>query len=328
MSKESDRKILSATLLGSYLWSLAGCVVDPVTPTPIAAKTIFPITSPVEIMTDATEEPLATETPEPTPTEPLVQIFPWDLLSDLRPVRQHLRGETSPAPSQTVISHFSETAPEKKIILPPGTIFSRLPVKNGLFFLTIDDQVEISVLNNYLSELDTLGIRATFFFPTDYILLLSKVAPGTLNRLLQKHDLGMHGKNHEAFSKITTLTEARNLYSQMRADYFKATGKQPWLERKPYGDLGNAEQARWLTEIIGPENNLVFAQWSLSLGDGAASIDSDYEISQMRILTPGTILLSHDTKKVTRDTLPVLMAIARSKGLESAKLSDIITISK
>lgn len=223
--------------------------------------------------------------------------------------------------------------PDGRLAVSPGTIIKgAIPTKENKFAMTWDDAGDPRRLKDFLDFLDSLKVRGTFFFPAKFI---SENPDLIRNVEARGHDVGLHGWDHEPFSKIQTLEEAENIFDRNVAVYIGVLGHRPIFERMPYGDYGNAEHQKWLTNILGPKYGLVFPHWSTSLGDGDKQYGVDpsklpqirlEELEVIRKLVRGDYVLSHWMAICTKDNLPELIGIARQRGLESVTFGEMVVV--
>jgi peptidoglycan/xylan/chitin deacetylase (PgdA/CDA1 family) len=204
-------------------------------------------------------------------------------------------------------------------LLAGEVIFYRsCPTEQPVVALTFDDGPTPNLTPVVLDILKEYQMKATFFVLGPKVkqnaeLLKRAVAEG--------HEIGNHTWRHAHLTKLSPeeVTEELNKTSQAIED---ATGKKPVLCRPPFLDSDGELDGR------------IFHEFGMKVI--ACSVDSldwrdrDAELALKNIVekvTPGAIILCHETEPTTVKALPEILAALKAKGLRSVTVSELIAIS-
>jgi peptidoglycan/xylan/chitin deacetylase (PgdA/CDA1 family) len=100
----------------------------------------------------------------------------------------------------------------------------------------------------------------------------------------------------------------------------KATGLQPRLFRPPYGVATPALQKAVKA------GRYIAVGWNIRSWDTVAG-DPDQLLERiMRSLKPGSILLMHDTKRITADLISTLIHRLQADGYEIVRLDKLLNL--
>ncbi len=103
----------------------------------------------------------------------------------------------------------------------------------GHVALTFDDGPDPASTPEFLSALDSLGWRATFFMLGDMV----RRAPGLAAEVAGAgHEIGIHGDRHRSQIRLTSRSVTDD-FERARAAIHDATGVAPEWFRPPYGTL-------------------------------------------------------------------------------------------
>lgn len=185
--------------------------------------------------------------------------------------------------------------------------------------LTFDDGPGPDATPRVLDELERLDVRATFF------VLGAEVRrePELARRILAGgHELGLHGFAHPRYDLISP-EQARTDLEQGLEAIESATGVRPTWFRPPYGKL--SETSHQVCRSL--DLDVVYwSAWGLDWeAIGAEAIAAEVT----RALTPGTIVLLHDTARYgrrssaapTAEALRAIVARGREMGLRWTTLA-------
>jgi peptidoglycan-N-acetylglucosamine deacetylase len=165
-------------------------------------------------------------------------------------------------------------------------------VKGHRAVLTFDDGPGPDATPRVLGELDQLDVRATFF------LLGAEVcrAPELARRIVAGgHELGLHGFAHPRYDELNTSQARADLEQGLEA-IEAATGIRPTWFRPPYGKLSASSHQLCLSMNL---NIVYWSAWGLDWeAIGSEAIGGEV----LADLTPGAIVLLHDTARYGRRT--------------------------
>jgi peptidoglycan/xylan/chitin deacetylase (PgdA/CDA1 family) len=190
--------------------------------------------------------------------------------------------------------------------LPRRLFLTRGPARTGSVCLTFDDGPDPAVTPLVLDQLDTLGVKATFFV----IGHKAAMHPEILKRIAADgHAIGHHSYTHSDPAK----TSARVLALEIdRTDRLlvQVTGHKSKLFRPPWGKLGGGKLLRvW-------RHRKCVVLWNSDPRDGKlGSTEALVAWFDSNPINAGDIVLLHDDCPHTPGALPALVASARSRGL-------------
>lgn len=186
--------------------------------------------------------------------------------------------------------------------------------------LTFDDGPGPDATPAILSQLDQLGVRATFFLLGQEVIREPEIARKIA---AAGHEIGLHGHSHLRLDKVSPRTALRDLRDGLHAT-IEVTGQRPRWFRPPYGRLSEASLALALAL------DLRVAYWSSWGLDWEEATAAQIEAEVCSGLDAGAIVLLHDTPKFGRRTSATSTALAlqaivergRSQHLSWKKLSE------
>jgi peptidoglycan/xylan/chitin deacetylase (PgdA/CDA1 family) len=134
----------------------------------------------------------------------------------------------------------------------------------------------------------------------------------------QGHILGNHSYGHSFwFDFLSAKKMARELQETDQA-LRKVTGLPPRFFRPPYGVTNpNLNRAVMAGQYIP-------VGWNIRSWDTVAKDEKKFLEHIMRSLKPGSIILLHDTKKITADSLGLLIRRIREEGYQIVRLDKLL----
>lgn len=191
----------------------------------------------------------------------------------------------------------------------------------GHVALTFDDGPDPRSTPAFLSALDDLGVRATFFVLGEHVAHAPELARETA-RL--GHELAVHGWNHDRPWRPSPRREARRLAAAARA-VAEVSGAPPTWYRPPYGIL-TGDRA-----LAARRAGLRTVLWSAWGRDWAAdATPGSVLVTLLADLRGGGTVLLHDSDRqsapdswrATLGALPALVSACRAAGLTVGPLRD------
>lgn len=214
--------------------------------------------------------------------------------------------------------------------LKPGDFVTRGPQTAKRIALTFDDGPGPHT-DEYLALLDRYGAKATFFMLAEQV----KHRPKTAKEVRARgHEIASHTYNHVNYLKRYRANAAEGeeravekTRAELVADMNKsrqiieeATGAKLRLLRMPHG-----VDRPWVKEAA-KATGFILANWTYG-GDWVSRPEPELELSYLKAIKPGAILLLHDggsrREKSLRLTEAVLKA-ARDEGYEIVVLSELL----
>jgi peptidoglycan-N-acetylglucosamine deacetylase len=191
-----------------------------------------------------------------------------------------------------------------------------LAPRGGRIAITFDDGPDPDATPAVLDALEAAGAPATFFFVGEQVEAHPELAREVGGR---GHAVGLHSHRH---TRQDDLADVGADYDAVSAAVKSATGVETLLYRPPYGRFSEASYAECLRRQITP---FYWSGWGCDWEPIPAGRIADVAV---RDLTPGTILLLHDSARYayrdsalpTAEALPEILAAARERGLEPVTL--------
>jgi peptidoglycan/xylan/chitin deacetylase (PgdA/CDA1 family) len=179
--------------------------------------------------------------------------------------------------------------------------------------LTFDDGPDPDATPAVLDALAAGGVHAVFFLVGEQV----EAHPEIARRIADDgHAIALHGYRHVEHEELGA--EARADLERGAGAIVAATGVEPRLFRPPYGRFSEASYT------AARELGLTPVYWS-GWGFDWEPIPADrIAETAIRDLTPGTILLLHDSPRYayrpsaapTAEALPAILAAMKERGLE------------
>jgi peptidoglycan/xylan/chitin deacetylase (PgdA/CDA1 family) len=184
--------------------------------------------------------------------------------------------------------------------------------------LTFDDGPHPDWTPRVLAALDAAEAPATFFCLGRNVRDHAAIHRSSLGR----HELANHTYEHPDLARFA-YERCRDEISRTTAEIEKAWGTTPTLFRPPYGHLGGA------AVLAAAELGLTTVLWSAQAREDVVAADPDGIVEDIAsVVSPGSILLAHDTGSADRlttiDRLPRIIDRLRGDGYELVTVSTLL----
>lgn len=158
--------------------------------------------------------------------------------------------------------------------------------------------------------------QATFFLIGQNVVNMPEVVKRT-------HDLGFEIGNHTwAHPNLTTIgaDQVRTELTKTSAAISEVTGEPVTLMRPPYGSYNQSVSS------MSGELGLGLVHWTTSPEDWDPNNRTPEKIAQLTLqrVTPGSIILMHDTHTWTVDAAPAIIDGLRAQGYELVTVSELV----
>ncbi|MBO9727689.1 MAG: polysaccharide deacetylase family protein [Chitinophaga sp.] len=216
------------------------------------------------------------------------------------------------------------------IFLPP-TIHGAMNIEAGFFMkvwckadttekvvaLSFDDGPDAIYTPQILDILQQQEVPAAFF-------CIGKNIRGN-EHLLKRiyadgHVIGNHTYSHDFWFDMKLSGNMLTDMQQMDAVTVHATGLTPRLFRPPYG-VTNPNLARAVKA-----GNYLPVGWNIRSLDTVAKDETELLNRILERLTPGAVILLHDTRKITADILPQLIQGIRQQGYQLERIDKMLKV--
>jgi peptidoglycan/xylan/chitin deacetylase (PgdA/CDA1 family) len=186
--------------------------------------------------------------------------------------------------------------------------------------LSFDDGPDPDSTPAVLDALDAAGAQATFFLVGDQVLAHPALAREIADR---GHDVQAHCFDHQRHE--TLADPAADLQRTLEAIH-GATGREPGLQRPPYGRFSKASHATCLDAGLRP---VYWSAWGEDWEDLGPDRIADFVI---RDLSPGVVILLHDSARyahrpsarATAAAIPTIAAALAERDLEPRAISTAL----
>lgn len=210
-------------------------------------------------------------------------------------------------------------------IRPVGSIVG-VRTSDPVVGLTFDDGPDPVSTPAILDVLANYRARATFF-----VLTQRAAANPILIRRMQEegHSIGLHGVDHHRLTRMSGR-EARDHIRLGRDQFTSITGSPPIWFRPPYGSQSMA------TFLAARSCGMEVVAWSSDCADWTDRAESAISTDAVESVSPGSILLLHDTLAAGPDEVlpdvgidrPMLIGLIlkglRSRGLSSLSIEGLL----
>jgi peptidoglycan/xylan/chitin deacetylase (PgdA/CDA1 family) len=178
--------------------------------------------------------------------------------------------------------------------------------------LTFDDGPD-ELTPRYLDRLDELGVPATFFLVGQF----ADRHPSLVREYVRRgHQVGNHGYDHTRFSRLSRRALLEQCERTELALNGQVTGR-PWV-RPPHGTLSTGSLFTLFTA------GYKVALWTTDSGDYH---DKDPDSLAARCsppnISPGEVLLFHESQQWTLDALPKIVGALHAEGYECVTMHDL-----
>lgn len=196
-----------------------------------------------------------------------------------------------------------------------GRLVTRFDTQEKVVALTFDDGPD-GTTREYVEVLESHGAKATFFFrgsdmPVDEIEYAA--ARGM--------EIGNHTGSHVGLSEQSLETMTREM-DHIDEQVYLSVGRKPLWVRARAGSVS----PRALRAI--EERGQLYANWNVNANDTNWGITSASIAGNVcRSVTPGSIVLLHQTRPDTLLALPQILSELKARGYRFLTLSEMAAIS-
>lgn len=202
-------------------------------------------------------------------------------------------------------------------------VFSRINRKLPIYCVDTKDKkvaitFDVSLGDEYIDEilkvLDKYNVKATFFVVGDWV----DKNPDKLKEIYNKgHEIGNHSNRHPDMTKISRVKIIEDININ-EAKIRSIIGSGTKLFRCPEGSYND--------DVIDSAENLGYycIQWNVDSIDWKEQ-GSDLEYNRViKNITPGSIILFHNSAKYTPYNLNRIIINLQEKGYRFVKVGDLI----
>ncbi len=195
-----------------------------------------------------------------------------------------------------------------------GPTITHVDTERSEVALTFDDGPSRSFTPRVLRTLAFHDVEATFFMLGERVEKMPDIAQAVV---LAGHEIGNHTWSHPSMPSLWK-SQIRDEVCQTNEVIQSATGLRPTLFRPPFGRF--APSAVPLLGALGFD----FILWSADGGDW--DVDDPQLIADriVRDAKPGSIILLHDSKALTVEALPLVIAGLRGRGFSIVPASELV----
>ena len=187
-------------------------------------------------------------------------------------------------------------------------------VKKGIA-ITFDDGPDPKITPQILDILAHEKVKATFFVIGHKI----KGQDALLQRIYKEgHIIGNHSFAHNKRLTILSSNNLKKDISNCSAVIEKVIHQKIFFFRPPFG-VTNPRYSRALKHL-----NIKSIGWSARSFDTIASDKAALYKKIIKKIKKGSIVLLHDTQKITLDILPDLMQFCKNNGINIVSLPELI----
>ena len=305
------------------------------TPEVVAPTTTSPETPPLENTTPEVVAP-ATTTPETTPLENTITevVAPATTTPETTPLENTITEVVAPAtttPETTDLGIVLTMETEQQLFLKtdssvifnavvttPSELITKVDTDQQVISLTISDITDQSNLTAILTNLASLGVKATFFVDgTTNIDFIEQI-------FVAGHEIGNQSYQHVDTTQLSTTQLATEI-TQMDNIIVNSTGEssKPFF-RAPYGITS--------ADVLATAGTLGYNYtigWTNEIPDWNGAMDADQlSATVINSLAPGTIYLFH-ANSLAASTPAALLSIvssAKSMGYSFTTIGDLLVI--
>ena len=181
---------------------------------------------------------------------------------------------------------------------------------SGYYALTFDDGPNTTYTPQVKDDLDSLGVKATFFMEGWRVNAEPQVAKSMVEA---GNSVGNHSYNHPHLPELSAA-QVRDQLSRTNRAIQDATGVRPEFVRPPYGEF-NDQTLRVFREL-----NLENTLWTVDPKDWQDKPVSEIIADAVKVQDRGIILL-HDRLPRTVAAVPQIVNQLEQKGLCPGKLA-------
>lgn len=182
--------------------------------------------------------------------------------------------------------------------------------------LTFDDGPDYNT-NQILDLLQKYQMKATFFCIGTQVEKHPEIASRIVN---EGHIIGNHTYTHTSKMGFLSREKLINEIEKCNDVIEKTTGRKTMLYRPPFG-VTNPNVAKAVEK-----NGLTVIGWNVRSLDTMITCEEKLLKRLLQRISAGSIVLLHDNRSVTLQTLEQLLIILQKKQLTSVTVSDLLNI--
>lgn len=210
---------------------------------------------------------------------------------------------------ESLLQMPEEQQKEKENIIQEG---AKLDSNGKYVALTFDNGPNPKVTPRVLETLKEHGATATFFMLGSQVDYYPEIVEQVA---IEGHEIGNHSTNHPDFTNLST-EEIHQEIDKTNHLIEDAIGTKPTVTRPPYGAY-NDDLIK-----IAKNNESPIVLWSVnSLDEKTLNADA-----VQKEITPGSIVLMHDTLSTTADALPELLDRLEREGYQFITVSQMLNL--
>jgi peptidoglycan-N-acetylglucosamine deacetylase len=183
-----------------------------------------------------------------------------------------------------------------------------IPNHENKVYLTFDDGPTPEITEWTLTQLKNYNARATFFCIGDNVRKYPEIFQKVID---ENHSIGNHTFNHLNGWKTSTSDYSKNV-KLYETEHYKLSTEYCKLFRPPYGKIKLSQSIR-LRKL-----GYKIIMWDILSEDFDATISPEQCLENvLKNITPGSIIVFHDSKKATRNleyALPRTLEFLKEKG--------------
>jgi len=187
--------------------------------------------------------------------------------------------------------------------------------KNKGIALTFDDGPDKEITSQILAILEKENIKATFFVIgnkiKENIELLKKINN-------EGHTIGNHSYSHNNQITICSTKKLKEDLIKCNQLIEQVIGKKPLFFRPPFG-ITTPRYRRVLSQL-----NMHSIGWSIRSFDTQSKNKEVLYKKITRQISDGSIILFHDTQKITIEVLPSIIEFCKVNGINIVPLQELI----
>jgi peptidoglycan/xylan/chitin deacetylase (PgdA/CDA1 family) len=176
--------------------------------------------------------------------------------------------------------------------------------------LTFDDGPNKIITPQILNVLKENNCNATFFVLGNLVKNNRNIIEEIYN---SGNEIGNHGLNHTSFYKLS-INEIKNQIDNTNEYIYNVTKEYPTFIRPPYGCIN---------QDIKNNINCPVALWSIDSKDWSNISKETIINNVLNNVKDGDVLLFHDTKNKTLETIKELIPLLKNKGFQINSLKQL-----
>jgi peptidoglycan/xylan/chitin deacetylase (PgdA/CDA1 family) len=196
-------------------------------------------------------------------------------------------------------------------------VYTKVSTTKKMVAITFDDGPTSANTAEFCKILNTYKAKATFFFVGSRLAAL----PGEAAIANSCGEIGNHTLSHYEFNYTTTVDQAYKEIEGAEQIFAKYSERTKWF--RPRGGIFNSNVLAGMKKT-----NEVLINWNVKAGDyGPENPNRDTIVSRVlnsTELTPGSIILLHQTYGPTKEALPFIFDGLTKKGYTVTTVSELM----